>query len=401
MVKRNLLKIFVLALVLELTVVGCELNGPKEEGEKTEGSTRNPIELNVNKWERGELVQLKDDKIDEQWFKFVATSSKHRIYVKFGTINCILATLYDGDLTPIGSSLDKSGDASISAYIEKSVTSGETYYIKVTSGNYHYDGRNTYTGTYWVGVTDFPAQPETIISDLIEDKWANGKIESESNGGTGEQWFKFVAIAASQRIYVKFNTMNCIAATLYDSDYNPIGKSLDASGDISTTTYIEKTVISGENYYIKVTSGNYHYDGRDSYTGTYRIGFTDFSAQPETVITDLSENKWISGKIETESNGGTGEQWFKFVATDYTQYIYVKFGTMNCILVTLYDSDLNPVGYSLDKSGDLEATAYIEKSVTIGATYYIKVTSGNYHYDGRTSYTGTYWLAFNSIENEP
>ena len=398
---KKMFFLFVAAIVFALiTVVGCKNNEPEYE-ESKEDLTKNPIGLTVGKWEKGEIVLLKGDRVNEQWFTFVATSSKQRIYVKFGTMNCIQATLCDNYLNPIGSALDKSGDSSTTAYIEKTVTSGATYYIKVNKGNYHGDGRRSYTGTYWIGITDFPARPETIITDLIKDKWANGRIETESNGGTGEQWFKFVATDSTQRIYVKFKTMNCIKATLYDIDYNPIGNSLDASGDIDISTYIEKTVISGETYYIKVTEGNYHYDGRNSYTGNYRIGFTDFPAQPETVITDLSENKWTNGKIETESNGGTGEQWFKFVATDSTQRIYVKFGTMNCILATLYDSDLNPVGSNFDKSGDLGTTAYIEKTVTSGLTYYIKVTDGNYHYDGRNSYKGTYGMAFNASGTEP
>ena len=233
---QKILKIFAVFCFLVITVAGCEFNG--SEGSSSKGNSESGDSnskytvLTVDKWTSGEIVKLKNDKVDEQWFKFVATASMQRIYVKFSTMNCISATLYDTSFNPVGNNLNTSGDASTTAYVEKNVTTGLTYYIKVTSGEYRYDGRRDYTGTYWIGFTDFPAQPETVITDLTENNWVNGKIETESNGGTGEQWFKFVATASAQRIYVKFNTMNCIAATLYDDSYNIVGRSEEHTSEL-------------------------------------------------------------------------------------------------------------------------------------------------------------------------
>ena len=383
MIRRtNMLKVLALALLIGGIFSGCaERPSADEDGSPAENFTA----LSVAKWTKGEIVKLKNDKMDEQWFKFVATASTQRVYVKLGTLSDLKAYLYDSSSDSAGSDLSISGSSGKTGYTEYSLSSGATYYIKVTGYN------SNYTGTYWIGFTAFPAQPETTITNLSENKWMDGNIVSSSSGGTGEQWFKFVATSSKQRIYTKLSTTRGLYAYLYDSGYNPVGGKLDVHGDVGLVKYFEYSVNVGETYYVQVTHGYYS----DCY-GTYKIGFTEFIARPESVITTLTENKWTNENIIHPDSDGSGEQWFKFVATSSTQYVYTKLNTTRGLYAYLYDTDYNRVGGNLDVHGDVDKIGKHEFSLTAGKTYYIQVTHGYY-----SDCYGTYWITFNSTGTEP
>ncbi|WP_296328835.1 hypothetical protein [uncultured Treponema sp.] len=377
--KTGLLKILALVFAL-VTFIGCEINGSEYE-ENKEGSTKNPVALIIDKWVNGEIVKLKGDKVDEQWFTFVAAKSTQRVYVKLGTITDMYVYLYDSKSERIGNDFQISGSTGKVGFAEWSVKSGETYYVKVV-------GRNqNWTGTFWIGFTSMPAQPETVVTSLTSKTWANGNIVSSESGGTGEQWFKFVATADTQYVYFKYNTCTDFDVYVYDSNYNVIGNKFDAGGYGWSSGMIEKTsrlLKTGETYYIKTDNG----------VGTYWIGFTSFLAPPETSITELRTNIWANGNIIKQTDGGIGEQWFKFVATASTQYIYFKYGSCTDFDVYVYDSDCNLIGKKFDAGGYGWSAGQIEKMsrvLSIGETYFIKTDNG----------VGTYWLAFNTTGSTP
>lgn len=372
--KKSLLRIFASVFVLVTVVAGCEINGPEYE-ESKEGSTKSPVELTVGKWEKGEIVKLKGDKLDEQWFKIVATATTQRIYVKLGTLTDLCVYLYDSSSDRIGNEFRAEGKTGTVKYAEWSLTKGLTYSVKVV-------GRNAdRIGAYWIGFTNMPAQPETIITDLSAKTWANGTIVSSESGGTGEQWFKFVATASTQYIYLKRSTVYRATLYLYDKNFNRIGNELDNyNAGVKNTSYLLST---GDTYYVQVS-------GR-GYAGTYWIGFTDFPAEPETDITDLTKNVWTNGTIVSSSSGGSGEQWFKFIASDSTQYIYLKRSTIYRATAYLYDKDFNRIGNEIDNYNDgVQNSSY---SLNKDKTYYIQVS-------GR-GYAGTYWIGFTDFPAQP
>lgn len=386
MQKPNVLKTSALICLLAMVVLGCEINAPETHtsNEKPESgdSKSNSISLIVNKWADGEIVKLKNDKVDEQWFRFVATASTQRVYVKLNTLTDMYFYLYDSNFDRVGSDFGLSGSTGKIGYTEYSLNIGLTYYIKVT-------GRNSnYTGKYWIGFTDFPAQPETVVTKLTMNTWTNGSIIDSNSGGTGEQWFTFKATASIQHIYVKLSTCTYLYAYLYDSSFNQIGQRVNFQGSSGKVNYTTRNLNVGETYYIKIA---------DAYNGTYWIGFTDFPAQPETVIMSLSENTWANGNIIHPDSGGTGEEWFKFVAPASTQYIYIKLSTITYLNAYLYDDNYNRIGSELNVQGSSGKVGYSSWSVKPGATYYIKV-SGEYYGSYRT---GTYWIAFNSTGTAP
>ena len=370
---RKFLRIFTMVCFLGAAVVGCEI----DEEEAEEGSKDAPVVLTVDTWTNGEIANAGD----EQWFSFVATASTQRVYVKFSTLTGMRVYLYDDGYNQMGDSLNTRGSASYVNYFEKSVTKGKTYHVKVAG--YYSD----YSGTYWIGFTESPMQPETVITPLTKNTWLKGDIVQPSSGGTGEQWFSFVATASTQNIYVKFGTLTDLYVCVYDNKYNQIGDGVRLRDNTGRVKSLSKSVTAELTYYIKIMG----YDGK---AGTYWIGFTDSLMQPETVITALTKNTWRSGDIIQPSNGGTGEQWFKFVPNAPTQYIYVKFGALTDLYVSVYDSNYNQIGDGVRLRDDTGRVKSLSKSLITELTYYIKIAG----YDGKA---GTYWLTFNSTGEAP
>jgi hypothetical protein len=101
----------------------------------------------------------------------------------------------------------------------------------------------------------------------------------------------------------------------------------------------------------------------------------------------LTENVWANGNIPTS----TDEQWFKFTATATNQYIHVSFGTLNELLVRVYDSNGTEVGTYKELSPTFQCTA--DRTTIADQEYYIKVYS--------IYYSGTYQITFNTSTTLP
>ncbi|MCQ2592968.1 MAG: CsgG/HfaB family protein [Treponema sp.] len=229
---------------------------------------------------------------------------------------------------------------------------------------------------------------------LTINEWKNGKLVKESEGGTEENWFKFVADSSNERIYLKFSTATDLYVYLYDEDFNQIGNTISDYASSGEVRYATRTVVSGKTYYIKVIPGWGH-SGYSRY-GSYWIGVTSFPAQPETVITQLQADNWANGKLIRASEGGTEENWFKFVADSANERIYLKFSTATDLYVYLYDEDFNQIGNTISDYASSGEVRYATRTVVSGKTYYIKVIPGWGH-SGCSRY-GSYWVGFTSKE---
>jgi len=312
---------------------------------------------------------------DEQWFKFEATSSTQYIHASFGTLSSsygMYVQVYNSSGGTVVSQTRLSSGYGTYAYWS-SATSGSVYYIKVTS----YSG---YTGTYKITFSTSYTPPVALPSTattLTVNTWANGSITTSS----GEQWFKFTATASTQYIHVALGTMNDLYVQVYDSSGSMVGNQTElyGSGIISTS----RTLSSGQTYYIKVTP--YYSSG----SGSYQIAFNTSSTPPlpsnSSTATTLTANTWANGNITTSS----GEQWFKFTPTSNYIYIYINLGTLTDLYIQVYDSNGSTVGYRTE----FYYNGSITQSVTIGQTYYIRVTP---YYS-----SGTYKIAFNTSGTRP
>jgi len=311
----------------------------------------------------------------EQWFKFTATSSTHYIHASFGTLSSSYGmNVQVSGLSNIGTWTTRLYSGT--TYTSLSVSSGNTYYIKVTP----YD--SSYTGTYQIAFNTSSTPPIKLPSNatmLTADTWVDGTVSS-----TGEQWFKFTATSNTQYIHASFTSLNSssgIIVQVYSSSGSTDGYWTNLNS--SSTSTPPRTVISGQTYYIKVTP----YSG---YSGTYQIAFNTSSTPPSKLpsnVTTLTANTWASGNISS-----SGEQWFKFTATASTQYIHVSFGALTDLYVQLYDSNVSTVGNAVNV---YSTNKYGSQYLSTGQVYYIKVWPYSY------GNTGTYRIAFNTSSTPP
>jgi len=305
----------------------------------------------------------------EQWFKFSATAYTQYIHVAFGTNTSELnIQVYDSNGYTVGSQTTL---YSWNSYTSMSVTSGQTYYIKVTTP---YGSSSNSIGTYQIAFNTSYTPPlpgnSATATELTADTWGNGNITSSS----GEQWFKFTATSSNTHyIHASFGTLNGMYVQLYDST----GSSSGSQSLNSSNKYTSLWVTSGQTYYIKVSASGGN--------GTYQIAFNTTFTPPGTPT--LTANTWVDGNITSSS----GEQWFKFTATEYTHYIHVSFGTLNDLYVQVYSSTGITIGSQINMYG---STKYTSLSVTSGQTYYLKVTPFG-------SNTGNYKVAINTSSTPP
>jgi len=304
----------------------------------------------------------------EQWFKFTATGDRRYIHAGFGTLTSLYVQVYDSSGSTVG---DRTNLNSSNTYTDRSVTSGQVYYIKVTP----YDSGSS--GTYRIALAWYYTPPSPTTITLTADTWENGTILSSY----GEQSFKFTATASTQYIHAGFGTLTSLYVQVYDSSGSTVE---DSTYLTSSNTYTSLSVTEGQEYYIKVTAYS-------SYTGTYRIVFNTSATSPlpgnNAPVTILIPGVWGNGTVSAN-----GEQWFKFTAITDSQYLHIDFKTLTSLYVQLYDSTGSTVGDRTNLSGSNTNTG---RSVTSGQVYYVRITP----YD--SGYSGTYRIALGTSSTTP
>jgi len=318
----------------------------------------NATQLIAGLWTDGNIAVIGG----EQWFKFTATAATQYIHINLGTLNNLYVYLYkpNGDYIKL--------DSYNSTTYYKTIDVGQEYYIRVNPNA----SSGTGSGTYKIAF-NASTIPPTAIVPLTANTWAFGNITTPS----GEQWFKFTAIADAQSIHVGFSKLTDLYVQVYDSNGNTIEGQVNLCGSY---TSVARRLKSGQVYYIKVSP--------KSGSGTYQIAFNS-STIPPNAITTLSFNNWTDGNITSGDN-----QLFKFTANASTQYIHIGFGTLNNLYIQVYDSNGNTVGSQTNLSTN-NINRYTSLSLTSGQEYYIKVTPYG------SSYSGTYRIGYNASTATP
>ena len=218
----------------------------------------NATTLTENIWADGNLPS------NHQWFTFTATASIQYIHFSTtGTLKDVYVQVYASNgTTTVGSETNLYGSYTRTS---RTLTSGQTYYIRVRPFN------SSYSGDYRIvfNTTFYP--PGTTFNTLTVNQWANGSIPTSGNG---EQWFTFTATATAptlQYIHAAFGTLTDLYVCVYDSSGTELGS---ATRLYSSTTSTSRSLTSGQTYYIRVRPYS------SSYSGTYRIGFNTSTTAP-------------------------------------------------------------------------------------------------------------------------
>jgi len=320
----------------------------------------------------------------EQWFKFTATSTQNPrtysqyIHINFNTLNNLDIQIYDNRGYLVNSK-NLSGDKETVGYTESHLTEGQEYYIKASA--------SSGGGTYKIMFNLSHEEPVTYIilpsdvTSLAADVWTDCDIPTE----TDEQWFKFPATAETQYIHFKAGTLRGVYIQLYNADGSKSGIKNDPR---ECVTFYNLTV--GREYYARISPYNNSSYDYLSY-GTYQILLSKSPvapiALPDNAVT-LTKGIWTDENF-TETGGAI--PWFKFTATDETQYVHVNFSTLNEMYIQMYDEFGYTVGNPtyIYKNG---ANRYASNLLTAGHEYYINVIKIN---------NGTYQITFNASESVP
>jgi hypothetical protein len=379
LMKKSLIILFT-ALVI---FAGCFIPIPPEEEEK-------PFEpkaatLTENVWNDSLFGEFDE----EQWFKFTASASSHTIHVIFntGSLDKLSVQLYDSDGKKIGNEVEIKKYDSKKNLTYSSFTAEQEYYIKIKRGVYY----STDSGTYKIAFNKSTTPPVALKlpSNAIQLN-ANTFTDGNIPDGVEEQWFKFTATAATQYIHVNFGTLTDLDIQLYkvnDGIYViPSGADTEL---FYTTKYTSRTINVNEEYYIKVSPHNSFY-----HKGTYKIAFSELFISPDFIIKPLTEDTWADGDITKDSD----VNWYKFTATDTSQYIHASFGTMNDFFglkIQLYDSNGAKVGDEgkLNVFNLTPESEYANRTLNKDQVYYINVSTN--------SNLGTYKIAFNKSTTPP
>jgi len=314
-------------------------------------------------WANGKTTNY----IKEQWFKFTATAVAHYIHFDPVDLTSGYIQLYDITGKTVGDQAYLSRNPS---FAFRTLTTGVEYYVKVTPNS-------NSNGAFRIAFNVLPVPPNTAVTQLDADTWANGTIVSSD--AQKVQWFKFTATEDNQYIHFEPGSgfMTNVSLQLYD-DAGGITGGRSLSG-ISHTLW---TITSGNDYYIKVTPSS----SQD--WGTFNIAFNGFILPPNTTVTALSDSIWANCDI----GGGSGkEQWFKFTATAERQYIHFAPGALNNVNVQLYNSSGSAVG---SQSNLYNISRYTFRTLEIGNEYYIRVASNSNN-------GGAYKLLFNASPMPP
>ena len=332
------------------------------------------VPLTENQWWAGYLPSGV-----QWWFTFTAAASTQYIHIEPALSANLYMQVYDSSGAAVGSEESRESGSS-STSISRSLTPGQTYYIRVRPYN------SVSYGSYRIAFSAIIAPPSAI--PLTDNQWVGDKAELEV--GKIQQWFAFTATASTyQYIHIKYARLERMYVSVYDSSNALVISESDIWGTNGDIYSFGKQLTAGQAYYIRVRQ----YWTDSTGLGSYDIAFSATAYSPGTTLIPLTDNQWADGAIPPDINKSRKEQWFTFTATASTQWIYADLDLLNNkrLSVSVYDSSSIYVGgVTLSSSAPSGS-----QSLTPGQTYYIRT---------RPAYANTYGgyrIAFNAITTAP
>jgi hypothetical protein len=249
------LGIIALVAVIILFMVGCPMNPEEESGISA-------TELPTDGYLDGAITSS----TKEQWFKFTASTSKHYIHVRHGTLSDFSVQLYDSNEEPVNSRIDYH-QSELSGYggwySEITVTSGKVYYLKVTP--YSSSNMGTYRIGCWTGILS--SEDKANAKTLTFSAWVSGTYTKDSDDNA---LYKFTATSVnSHYVHIEFGTLTQMYVRLYDSNGSIV---------------VDRTTMTSDGYirYQFLTSGSVYYVSpwSTNNNGTYRIALNTSTTAP-------------------------------------------------------------------------------------------------------------------------
>ncbi len=310
------------------------------------------------------------------WYKFSATSSS--CIVKFTNINYIVGNNHYIEVY--------SGNCSNLTYISNSVNLnglivGETYYVRIYSGSSRFEfdiciqdllPSTPLTNDECDDAINLTVNPDFTCTNVTHGTTIGATATPQPNDVAGstynDVWYKFTAISN----YCSISFMNISNPLIYHLSYRLYSGDCNNLTLIHNDTKIIDDLTVGETYYIRVNRSDDRTTNFDicvktpsppSYTCSDAI---DLPVNPDMNCANTTHT-YLNAGAYSQSN------WYKFTATS-TKHV-INFSPQNLPIsrYTLYSGDCN----NLTIIGN---NIYSAVNLTIGNTYYLKISSHRYSY---------------------
>ena len=331
-----------------------------------------PSPLPKDQWVEGDLTFE-----TEQWFAFTPPTIINYIHLNYTGLARAYIQVFTDNYIAVGNKerlYTWTGDLmpESAGSIKRELIPGNEYLICIQQT----DNGMYAQGTYRIAFTESGESPSLItiptagVVPLTMNTWSDGET-SQTNG----QWYSFAATAGLQYVHILLGSAISSSIQIYGINGGSMGDAVYSPGTRAAGPW-ELEV--GNIYYIRVP---------DYYWGTFKIAFNASQTPPAVIlpgnITLLTADTWENGTVP-------GGEWYRFTATEATQYVHFNFTTATAASVNIYDSNRNMLGSSINVT---VTEPYFSRTFTVGSIYYLYI----YH----SMYAGDFQIAFNSSEAPP
>ncbi|GHT56887.1 hypothetical protein FACS1894109_07360 [Spirochaetia bacterium] len=256
-----------------------------------------------------------------------------------------------------------------------SLSAGQKVYVRVTPTD------STHTGTYAIGINGISDQvrPETVVTQINANTWANGEITT----GSTVDWYEFEAPSAGDYYLWRDDGYSYWTGTkpagIYARLYRSNGGQLVNSYNTYDPMY-KFTMSAGEKVYVQASYYSSSY-------GNYAVGISDTPVPIGVVPTTLTSGTWTPTQYIYSSNAYQ-DKWYKFdVTTPNFYYVWRNGysgagGDGNCYLVV--DLEVYTASGSSTTIGgwtDAYNSGQVGWSLSAGDTIYVRARYNNNYYD--------------------
>jgi hypothetical protein len=224
-----------------------------KEQQVTGGHTA--TEITPNKWWEGDLSTG-----GEMWIKFIAGDDTKYFHFSPGLLTGIAIQMLDSSGNEQGSGISLGYYSPYNTVL--SVSSGSTYYIKIT-------GRGSGSGTLKIGLTRYSDVSPSVISMMASASSADsGNWLQADMSANGAHWLKFTATSSTMYVHFEAGGLTGVSVQVRKSTGEISGSSISLGYYSPTSTTL--SLLNGSVYYLEVGP-------RGSGSGTYEIKVTTSS----------------------------------------------------------------------------------------------------------------------------
>ncbi|WP_083997446.1 T9SS type A sorting domain-containing protein [Chryseobacterium angstadtii] len=360
---------------------------------------------------------------DDVWYKFVATGTKHTIWLKnvvsVGTSasTSLYAQVFSGACGTLTSTTCITSNTTYT--VLSNLNAGDTYYVRVYNSNAN-SGASLYANSFDLCIGTLPAAPAndecanavplTVNPDMNCGSVAAGTTLSATNSSvpvgtcTGnpddDVWYSFTATGTAHTIWLKnvVSVGSSSSTSLYAQVFTGgCGALVNKTCITSNTNYTSLTgLTAGETYYVRVYNSNAN-TATTVYANTFNICIGTLPPPPAnddcanaTSLTVSNTGTCSSPVIgstfsATQSTGTTptcaasginDDVWYSFTAAAATQLVTVNY-TDNATATQVYSGSCGSFTAIACTDGGFGNSNVLLTTLTAGQVYYVRVYSSS------------------------